>query len=73
MYFKSVACNEHLRRILSFGRKQPKPIWMYLTSTLLNIDFLPFETEKLNTIRQILTYRLNRTPSILKKTDEEIL
>ena len=51
MYFKSVSCNEQLRRILSFGRKQPKPIWTYLPSTLLDIDFLPFETEKLNAIR----------------------
>jgi len=40
---------------------------------MLNIGFLPFEAEKLNTIRQILTDRLNRSPSIFEERDEETL
>lgn len=38
---------------------------------LLTIGFLPYEVEKLNDIRRILTDRLNRTPNVFEQGDEE--
>ena len=39
--------------------------------TLLNIGFVPFEVEKLNAIRRILTDRINRTPNVFEEKDGE--
>lgn len=38
---------------------------------LLTIGFLPYEVEKLNVIRRLLTDRLNRTLNVFEERDEE--
>lgn len=75
MYFKSV-----IRRNPETGRYEGyyRLVESYRNEwgrvchrTLLNIGFLSFEVEKLNTIRRILTDRLNRTQPVFEEKDEE--
>ncbi len=75
MYFKSV-----IRRNPETGRYEGyyRLVEIYRNvsgricrRTLLNIGFVPFEVEKLNAIRRILTDRINRTPNVFEEKDGE--